>query len=173
MKKQIITALFALLVMPWVSAADSLIRNGDFSKNDIRPWKVFSIRTTKKPTHKVTNGILRINSPYATKCSRRQLTQKLPNLKSKTKYKLSFEAKASNGDTEISVTLARSKNWDKGHYGFLHKVKLKKEWKPQTFYFTTKELEQGNTPVLKFLIGGVKGNICLRHVKLEEVKAKG
>jgi len=168
MKKQILLILLAVIVMPWVSASEPLLQKGEFSKNDIRPWKIFARRTTKKPMHHVRNGVLVLKAPYATKASRRQLTQVLPHLKSKTKYELSFDAKVSNAPVEIGVSLARSKDWDKGHYGFLRKVKLKNEWQTETIVFTSKELEEGNPPVLKFLIGSVKGNICFRHIKLEE-----
>jgi len=91
----------------------------------------------------VNTRLLRISAAYATgKPSRRQLTQELPNLKSKTKYKLTFEVKAAKTPAQLTATLSRSKNWDKGHYGFLRKIDT------------------------------IKGNVCFRNIQLEEVAEK-
>ncbi len=99
-----------------------------------------------------------------------QLSQSLEGMKSATKYKLTFDAKAADIESDMVITVARSKDWSKGHYGLFKKVKFTKEWQAHTTYFTTKQIDEGNAPTLKFHYGLLKGEISFRNVKLVEVK---
>ena len=173
MKTHLMTLAALTCSLHIASAGENLIKNGDFSEKPIKPWKVFSVRSTKKAEIEVKDGVLSLTMEYATgKTTRRQLSQLVPEVKSNSKYKLTFDAKASSKPAEITATLARSKDWDKGHYGFLRKLELSSEWKSQTIYFKTKEIEPDNTPAIKFLYGTMKGTVSFRNVKLIAVKQK-
>ena len=167
--KQLFSILLLLFIVPLAHGEDNLIKQGEFTKSGIRPWKNFSLRTTKKATYAVDKGVLTLTSTYATgKATRRQLTQTIPELKSETKYKLTFDAKASMQPSLLTVTLSRSKDWKKGHYGFLKRFDLTPEWKTYTVHFKSKKIDPGNPATLKILFGTINGDLSLRHFKLVE-----
>ena len=151
MKIQIITIAALTCSLLMVSAEENLIKNGDFATKSLKPWKVFAVRSTKKAEVVVKDGVLSLTMKYGTgKATRRQLSQTIPDIKSNSRYKLTFEAKASRLPSELTVTLGRSKDWDKGHYGFLREVELGAEWTTHTIYFKTKKIEEDNfTPEQK------------------------
>lgn len=145
----------------------NMIKNGDFSAKGVKPWKIFALKGITKPTFKVADGVVTIVSAQKSeKFASEQLSQTLEGMKSTSKYKLTFDAKAADTESELLVTLARSKDWSKGHYGMFKKLKLSKEWETQTIYFTTKQIDEGNAPNLKFLYGLLKGEVSFRNVKL-------
>jgi len=152
------------------NAEESLITNGNFSKKLLKPWKLFAIENMEKPTHTLANGELTITSAKVSpKASNEQLSQMLQKLKSNTKYTITFSAKAEDTQKQLVVTLSRSKEWKKGHYGILRKINLTNEWKDYKMTFTSKQIDEGNTPQMKFLFGEMKGKLSFRKVKLIEV----
>ncbi len=167
--KQLSSILLLLFIVPLVHGENNLLKQGEFTKPGIRPWKNFALKTTKKATHSVNKGVLTLTSTDAAeKASKRQLTQTIPELKSETKYKLTFDAKASVQPSLLTVTLARSKDWKKGHYGFLRKFNLTPDWKTYTVNFKSKKIESDNPAKLKILFGTIKGDLSFRHFKLVE-----
>ncbi len=152
-------------------AEGTLIKNGDFSTKGVKPWKIFALKDITKPTFKVADGVVTITSAQASaKAASEQMSQELAGIKSATKYKLTFDAKSTDTAAELIISLARSKDWTKGHYGVFKKLKLTSEWSSQTVYFTTKQIDEGNAPQMKFLFGLLKGEINFRNVKLVEGK---
>lgn len=163
----------ALLLGSSFSHADQgdYIKNGDFSAKGIKPWKVFATNGKTSPTFKVSEGVLTVTSVQKTeKVAQEQIAQVLEGIESNTKYKLTFDAKAADTESEMVVTLARSKEWSKGHYGVFKKMKLTKDWESHTVYFTSKQIDEGNAATMKFLIGHLKGEISFRNVKMNKTK---
>ena len=152
------------------AAEDRLITNGNFAKKSLKPWKIFATEKLIKPTFSIANGEVTITSAKASpKQSNEQFTQQLEKLKSNTKYTFSFQAKAENVLKPLVVTLSRSKDWTKGHYGLFRKITPTNEWKDYKMTFTTIEIEEGNLPQLKFLFGEIQGKLSLRKIALIEV----
>ena len=96
------------------------------------------------------------------------MTQSLKNVKSDTKYKLVFDAKAEDDKAKMEVLLARSKEWSKGHYGMKKQFRLTNDWKTYTLNFKSSQIEKGNTPQLKFFFGFLKGEVSFRRIRLSE-----
>lgn len=153
------------------NAGSGLIRNGDFSVKGVKPWKIFATKGVTKPTFKVADGVVTIVSAQSTeKAASEQMSQLVGGIESATKYKLVFDAKSADASNDMIVSLARSKEWSKGHYGMFKKMKLTSDWKTHTVYFTSKQIDEGNAAQVKFLFGLLKGEISFRNVKLIEGK---
>jgi hypothetical protein len=169
--KTTITAAVIACTFQAAFAESEFIKNGDFSAKGVKPWKIYASKDMAKPTVNVAEGAVTITSAQASKAmSHERMSQPVNGLKSSTKYKLSFDAKAADTQADLLVTLARSKDWSKGHYGIFKKLKLTNDWKTHTIYFTTKQLEEGHGPQLKFLFGLLKGEMSFRNVKIVETK---
>ena len=84
------------------STDTELLKNGYFSAKGVRPWKIFSTNGTPTPKFKVVGGEVRITSAWkAIKPGHKQMTQSLKNVKSDTKYKLVFDAKAEDDKAKM------------------------------------------------------------------------
>jgi hypothetical protein len=155
------------------SFGSSLIENGDFAK-PLKPWKVFSLKETPATEVALAEGILTIKAVGASdKPANRQMAQVL-KLESGKKYKLEFEAKAALDEgKELTLVLVHSIDSKKPNYGLWRKLELTPEWKTHTVHFTSKEIDPSDAPVLKFLMGTMKGEISFRKVVLTEVQGGG
>ena len=146
-----------------VASAESLLKNGEFKK-PLAPWKVFSIKDAPGTEKDAADGVLTITAIDASdKPGNRQLSQEVAVEVGKT-YSLSFDIKGQlEKGKDVVVTIATGP----GKFAYFNRVPVTAEWKTQKLRITPKATEGGGEPSLKFLLGTVKGDICLRKVSLE------
>ncbi len=171
--KKIILATLLASTFQSALAGENLLKNGGFANNNLKPWKLFATEKVTKPTARVEDGVATITTTQVSeKPSNEQLSQQVIGIKSDTQYKISFDAKSEDITADLLVSLARSKDWNKGHYGAHKTIKLTKEWKQYTINFTSIQIEKDNHPQMKFLFGLMKGHLSLRKIKLIELPKK-
>lgn len=164
--KLIITTLIASTVL--VSANESLIQNGTFTK-PIAPWKVFSLKDTPGTESGVNDGVLTVKALGASeKPGNRQISQEVAVEAGKA-YMLSFDVK---GTLETGLEMVVAIVPAPGKFAFFKKVPISTEWTSQKIKITPKEMElaEGAKPILKFLLGNLKGDISFRNVTLVPVQ---
>lgn len=168
MIRKTLVSLMIPIAFGAVVSADSVIVNGKFEK-PLAPWKVVVLKDGPETEKSVDDGVLTIKALGASdKRGKRQLAQSIKVESGKT-YRLTFDVKGTlEGESEMVVAIIPKG----GKSVFFRKVPITAEWEGQKFKVVPKEMPEGSEPMLKFLLGKLKGDISLRNVSLEVVEAK-
>jgi len=150
----------------FATAADSLIKNGDFEK-PLKPWKVFSIKDTPATDKAVADGVLTLTAADASDSpGNRQLMQEVA-LEVGKSYSLSFDVK---GNVEKGEKMPVVVTTGPGKYAYFNRVPITAEWVSKKLKITPKKSEGDKPMSLKFLLGEFKGEISIRKVSLDLVE---
>lgn len=145
-------------------SAESLIQNGNFAKT-LAPWKVISLKDAPATEKQISEGILTIKASGASdKPGTRQLSQEVA-VKAGQNYALSFDVKGTlEGAKEMVVAIVPAP----GKFASFKKVPIAADWATQKLRITPKEMElaDGAQPMLKFMLGNLKGDVSFRNVSL-------
>lgn len=168
---RLLITLAVVVLTPWANLpAQDLVAGGDFPKQDIRPWKVFSLKDTPATEFTVADGVITIKALGATdNAGARQMVQEL-HLVNEKKYKLSFDAKARFVKAGTFAVAMTPKPPKVGNMGLWRNFELTEAWQTFNFHFVASPIGPGEPTMLKFMMGTAVGEISYRNIKLVAVE---
>ena len=149
------------------TSSPNLLINADFSAASPAPWKMQSkLDASLSAENNSLTVSMKKSSPTA---SHRMLTQFDLMMEPETRYILQFEARteADNGGA-MKVSIARSVNWKKGHYGLMRDEQPDREWTQYTYHFTTQNITPEDPACLKIHLGELNGTTQFKNFLLRK-----